>query len=218
VGSEKLISHSRSKRSPCSLKSDFVFGGAAIPRTAVIAKKGSGTVNLLSGSLEIEGNWKSACSIYEDGEMHIEGGMLIWRGDRRADFNELVASHKISWTNGGAMRFDSWDHSYTNGDTVLYSYRAAETANKTVVWATSIPTLLYNDWADSYSLSGPSADLTANPDNDDLDNLLEYALGGNPSLGNDAGKLPTFLPDVAATPTLNPSPTAFPPKPKPGSS
>jgi beta-glucanase (GH16 family) len=171
-----------------------IDGGAAITRTVVIAKTGSGTVNLLSGSLEIEGNWKSACSIYEDGEMHIEGGILIWNGDRRADFNELVASHKISWANGGAMRFDSWDHSYTNGTTVLYSYRSAETANKTVVWSTSIPTLLYNDWADSYSLSGPSAEWTANPDNDDLDNLLEYALGGVPTTANDADKLPTFLP------------------------
>ncbi|MDF7823694.1 hypothetical protein P4B35_06680 [Pontiellaceae bacterium B12227] len=46
---------------------------------------------------------------------------------------------------------------------------------------------LFDDWAAGYSLTGTNATSTANPDGDALNNLYEYALGGNPTNANDTG-------------------------------
>jgi dienelactone hydrolase len=40
---------------------------------------------------------------------------------------------------------------------------------------------VYGTWALSNGLSGTSAELSADPDSDSFDNLVEYALGGNPT-------------------------------------
>jgi hypothetical protein len=40
---------------------------------------------------------------------------------------------------------------------------------------------VYGTWALSNGLSGTSAELNADPDSDSSDNLVEYALGGNPT-------------------------------------
>ena len=48
----------------------------------------------------------------------------------------------------------------------------------------------YQAWATAYLLTDSAAALAANPDGDLLDNLGEYALGGDPTNGNDIGYLP----------------------------
>ncbi|MCK4565484.1 MAG: hypothetical protein KAU94_12515, partial [Verrucomicrobia bacterium] len=48
-------------------------------------------------------------------------------------------------------------------------------------------------WESGYGLNpGSAADATEDPDTDLLKNLGEFALGGNPTNGNDIGYLPTF--------------------------
>jgi hypothetical protein len=54
------------------------------------------------------------------------------------------------------------------------------------------PSTPYEDWAQFYSLSGADADYTANPDGDRLNNLYEWALGGDPTDEFDQGISPTF--------------------------
>ena len=44
----------------------------------------------------------------------------------------------------------------------------------------------YDNWAASFSLAGPDADTTADPDGDGLVNLLEYALSTSPVAGDSA--------------------------------
>ncbi len=62
-----------------------------------------------------------------------------------------------------------------------------------VVTATGgTPATPFSDWADSWGLSGPDADQTANPDGDSLNNLYEYGLGGNPTKDVDSAKLPVY--------------------------
>ena len=45
----------------------------------------------------------------------------------------------------------------------------------------------YTDWTDAFGLTGSDTNLTANPDGDALNNLYEYALGGDPTNGSHTG-------------------------------
>ncbi len=58
----------------------------------------------------------------------------------------------------------------------------------------------YDVWGDGYSLSSPDADLLSDPDADGVDNLIEYALGGNPTNSDASVILPAAsLVDGGAT-------------------
>jgi len=48
------------------------------------------------------------------------------------------------------------------------------------------------NWSEKKGLSGADAERDADPDGDGLNNLAEYALGGNPSSADDAARLPVF--------------------------
>ena len=70
------------------------------------------------------------------------------------------------------------------------------TANKGVFYdnlsllVTSVPEKTFEQWATDNSLTGNDALRTADPDTDGMDNLLEYALGGNPNVDDADAKLP----------------------------
>jgi len=59
--------------------------------------------------------------------------------------------------------------------------------NIEVAIAAPPPSSPYFAWAGGFDLAGANAEMGANPDGDTLDNLAEYALGGVPTNGNDAG-------------------------------
>ena len=50
----------------------------------------------------------------------------------------------------------------------------------------------YAGWAANIGLTGTNALAAANPDGDELINLFEYALGGNPTNGSDVGYVPVY--------------------------
>ena len=50
---------------------------------------------------------------------------------------------------------------------------------------------LYDEWTAGYPGLGSATNLTDNPDGDGLDNLAEYALGGDPANGADVGYVPS---------------------------
>jgi hypothetical protein len=58
--------------------------------------------------------------------------------------------------------------------------------------ATSVitPTSLWNDWISGYPGVGANSGLQDQGDSDSLDNLTEYAFGGDPSDGNNLGNTP----------------------------
>ncbi|MCF7849557.1 MAG: hypothetical protein K9M45_11965 [Kiritimatiellales bacterium] len=52
---------------------------------------------------------------------------------------------------------------------------------------------MVDQWESGYGLNpGSAADAVADPDQDKLKNLIEFAVGGNPTNGNDIGYVPTF--------------------------
>ncbi|QHI70350.1 hypothetical protein [Tichowtungia aerotolerans] len=51
---------------------------------------------------------------------------------------------------------------------------------------------LYNMWAGEYELTSPESDLLSDPDGDGANNLLEYALGGNPTNSDASAILPVY--------------------------
>ncbi len=52
--------------------------------------------------------------------------------------------------------------------------------------------LPYDEWVQGYGLTGADAEPDANPDGDKVDNLSEYALGGNPTNALDQGISPAY--------------------------
>jgi len=57
----------------------------------------------------------------------------------------------------------------------------------------SPPGISYSSWADDNNLDGAYADRGADPDEDGMDNLLEYVLGGDPNWDDAAIRLPSYL-------------------------
>ena len=55
---------------------------------------------------------------------------------------------------------------------------------------TYVHKLLYSQWLADYPALGSSTNLTDNPDGDVANNLVEYAIGGDPANGMDAGHWP----------------------------
>lgn len=55
----------------------------------------------------------------------------------------------------------------------------------------------YESWADGFGLVGADRDLDADLEPDGMDNLTEYALGGNPNVDDTAAFLPTYSSESA---------------------
>lgn len=148
------------------------------------ADVGTGTINLFGGTLQVEGSFASAMQLYDDADIHIEGGTFRWKGGEVANFTALVSGGYISW-NGGMtnMVYETYDAAWTNGTSILY----AEFADGyTTVWAfdtTSLPAG-YDSFALLHDLQGGP---TGDDDNDNVSNLAEYAIGGNPTNSADTG-------------------------------
>ena len=71
------------------------------------------------------------------------------------------------------------------------SAKRAGTAPELVI-ATYDATGNYQVWTEAHGLRGAAAAVDADPDFDQINNLLEYGLGGVPTNGTPEGILPTF--------------------------
>lgn len=52
---------------------------------------------------------------------------------------------------------------------------------------------LYDQWLDSYSLTGTDRDAAGDPDHDGIANVVEFVIGGNPKTQDDSSWLPTVV-------------------------
>ncbi len=153
------------------------------------------TVVLNGGELQVTEIKADSIGFSGNESFHIEGGVFKVRhigsgSNNVAVVEQMIASNVLTWAQAPLLSgLDPADatQSYTNGtgdilfadtDGSLYSY----------FWAKAdVPDYL-GDWVAANGLTGSDTNLTANPDGDDMDNLMEYALGGNPTSGGDTVK------------------------------
>ena len=151
-------------------------------------------LNLDGGTLLIDGYTTNGVQVANDGQINISNGALIWAGDRAG----FVASNLVSFINltGGANEVPagSYNPVFTNqaGSAILYaeSYNSSnkvysaemrEGSNYTrFVSVLSDPPSAFDLWAANLGLSGADGD----GDGDGMSNLLEYALGTDPSVSD----------------------------------
>ena len=94
---------------------------------------------LLGGTLDVRSSAGNSIIINGDDTMHIEGGTLIWEGDRLAQLGTFIDAGAITWANGQAAMLGSYDVSWTNGNSVLYADYGNINAGQTTVWAIPEP-------------------------------------------------------------------------------
>ena len=81
---------------------------------------------------------------------------------------------------------------YSQGTSTLFGMTANELTAMLNLSATAFDT-----WGSGFGLSGTQAEHNADPDQDGVKNLAEYAFGGNPTNAASQGELPTIVMDDA---------------------
>lgn len=91
-----------------------------------------------------------------------------------AGFDQIVFNTDANWSPNNVVTIDAMG---------LYRYVAPADTNTT-------PSSLWNDWIAIYPGVGGNTNLLDHGDSDDLDNLTEYAYGGDPADGGNQGNVP----------------------------
>lgn len=104
------------------------------------ADAGAATLNFNAGLLQVEGGFVAAIQMYDDAQMVFDEGVLVWKGDRVANFETLVDGGFINWdTASTAMLTENWDMAWTNGTSVLYADYNDANSGYTTVWSAAVP-------------------------------------------------------------------------------
>ena len=115
------------------------------------------------------------------------------------DHSTLTETYTTNFSVVGFTAVGATKWTKPNGPTKLYTFDEA-TGQLTLG-----PSASYASWIAGFSLIGPDALATADPDNDGIDNAVEMVLGGNPATGMDTALLPTIemVTDPAGVPAGN---------------
>ncbi len=113
-----------------------------------------------------------------------DGGMSwdVLDTQTNQDFIARFQTKTYSVSNSTAYKVYRLNITANNGDTKMQLAELELVSGMT----------FYEEWSADFKLSGSNALFSANPDGDVLDNLGEYAMGGNPTNGSDRGHVPTF--------------------------
>ena len=112
-------------------------GSILTKRIDINAGGGSGgAFNILGGSVEVSESFAAAIRVDSNGVINVSGGQLEWKGNRLVDITNLVAAGSITWTNGMTnMLTDTWDASWTNGESILFADYDEVRPTYTTIWA-----------------------------------------------------------------------------------
>lgn len=164
---------------------EFIIGGAA---------SSTGECRLVNGEVRVLGTTPSSLQI-SNGTLHIEQALLQWSSTNLTEIvTNAIGNGTLTWSNGlptGTYSINGYDGREIAEQAVLYwdnLDNGSQFAYSTV-WVEN-PT--FEDWISLYPLSGADVLESADPDQDGLDNLLEFALGGNPAQAS-----PEVIPTLA---------------------
>lgn len=113
-------------------------------------------------------------------------------------WTESNTAHRINWAlgdNDGA--YTGGDRQFWNSPDNVLPFTVAEQAGDDMIFALHEAVVVasdpYDTWTGLYNLTGSNALLTADIEPDGLNNLLEYALGGNPTNDDASAVLPVGM-------------------------
>ncbi|VGO22331.1 hypothetical protein [Pontiella sulfatireligans] len=162
----------------------------------------SSSITVNDGEFQIHAILSDSNNTQEN--LHLAGGVLKLRHISGAtgfsNAVDLIDAGVITWTNGAVGSAASLRNaelatmSWTNGmGTILYADTRTNNTHYYYMWAEAdqpVPT--FSDWTDDYGMTNSNT-YADDYDGDLLDNLAEYALGGNPTNGFvEGGILPAF--------------------------
>ncbi len=131
-----------------------------------------------------------------DGVYHVE---FYW-GETDPLNNSFSMHRQVSsngYVNGGQIAKFQNDGSFPVGDGM--GSPSTEADFTFYIQGTEDAPADYDSWADGHSLVGPDRDLDADLEPDGMDNLTEYALGGDPNVADADTYLPSYETDVAGS-------------------
>lgn len=102
------------------------------------ADTGSSRINLYGGTLQIEKDSSSGIQIYDDADIHMESGLLVWKGDRVSDMQALIAGDFITISGGRSPSLNATpEYQWTNGSSILNVDYDEVNPGYTTVWVSS---------------------------------------------------------------------------------
>ncbi len=154
-------------------------------------------------SLGIDPSWYPALAGYDKADEH-EFRFVSTAGTGGTNSFELFIDGVEIFDGVTAGLPDSQPY-YFNGNQLRIGIVGVMATDKTKgalyddIYLKVFPKLTYEQWAEDKGLTeGVNDARTDNPDSDSMDNLLEYALGGDPLVDDDAAILPVLqFPDAA---------------------
>lgn len=97
---------------------------------------GTATLQLFGGSLRVEGAFAAAIQVHDDARIVFDKGVFQWKGNLLSTIVDMVNGGYITFTNGRpGMLTERWEHSWTNGSSVLYADFNDANRGYTTVWA-----------------------------------------------------------------------------------
>lgn len=155
--------------------------------TAALTKSGGGTLTISSAHTRVGGTSVtggtlslSSASLSDAGDVS-----LVTGGTLNLNFSGTDTIHSF-YLNGVLSRTGTWGA--VGSSAINQDSRITGTG---ILYVTSgLPT--FENWATLLGLTGNNALSSADPDNDGIQNRLEFVLGGNPSNGDSTTVLPTF--------------------------
>ena len=158
-----------------------------ISGTGSFTQDGAGTTTL-GGTNTYSGN-----TIVKEGVLVIDGDSLLDNGTLVVDGGKVEVTNNETVTEllFGAVSQAAGTYGATgSGATNIDDTRFQGTGIVTVTGAG------YGSWITGFGLSAPNQSASADPDNDGIDNGVEWVLGGNPATGMDVSKLPVVSTDA----------------------